>query len=102
MNLYDKRDNFPFSIVRMPHLDSNIPTKMFYSSYGAEILRIARVTSCKNNFNEHCKILLNRSIKQGGKIAAMKRTLSKIFGRHFDVFQKFYSTSLEFCTSVLP
>ena len=27
--LFDKRDAFPFSVVRMPHLQSNMPSKMF-------------------------------------------------------------------------
>ena len=43
--LYDKRDNFSFSIVRLPFLSSNMPSKMFYSSLGAEFLRICRATS---------------------------------------------------------
>ena len=33
ISLYDKRDNFPFSIVRMPYLDSNIPSRIFYSAF---------------------------------------------------------------------
>ena len=37
-SLYDKRDDFPFSIVRMPYKCSNIPSTVFYSSIGAEIL----------------------------------------------------------------
>ena len=42
--LYDKRDAFPFSIVRMPYLSSNIPKKIFYSALVGEFLRIARAT----------------------------------------------------------
>ena len=42
--LYDKRDSFPFSIVRMPHKSSNVPSKIVYSSIGAECLRIARAS----------------------------------------------------------
>ena len=49
-SLYDKRDTFPFSIVRMPFLYSNMPTKMFYSSLGAEILRIARTNNKTTSF----------------------------------------------------
>ena len=46
ITFYDKRDGFPFFIVRMPYLYSN--TKIFYSAFGAEILRIARATSTCN------------------------------------------------------
>ena len=42
--LYDKRDAFPFSIVRMPYTSSNIPENIFYSAMVGEFLRIARST----------------------------------------------------------
>ena len=42
---FGKRDDFPFSTVRIPHLSSNIPSKTFYSSFGAEILQINKTMS---------------------------------------------------------
>ena len=35
--LFDKTDTFPFYINYMAHLDSNIPSKIFYASVGSEI-----------------------------------------------------------------
>ena len=43
--LFDKRDSFPFSIVRMPDKSSNVPSSIVYSAIGAESLRIARVSN---------------------------------------------------------
>ena len=40
--LFDKRDAFPFFIVCMPYVDSNIPKTIFYSALAGEFLRIAR------------------------------------------------------------
>ena len=45
VGLLDKRDSFPFTIVRMPYRSSNIPSNMFYSSIGAETLIIARASN---------------------------------------------------------
>ena len=101
MNLYDKRDDFPFSIVRMPYLNSNLPSKMFYSAFGAEILRTARTTSTLNDFISNSKRLLKRMKKQGGNMKSISKTLSKTFGRHFESFHKFYSTSIEFVDSIV-
>ena len=42
--LFDKRDNFPFSIVRMTYVDSNIPESIFYSALVGEFLRITHST----------------------------------------------------------
>ena len=65
--LYDKREAFPFSVVRMPHPQSNMPFKMFYSTISAEIIRICRVTSNFSDFVDSVKKLLKRIIKQGAK-----------------------------------
>ena len=38
------KNTFPCHIDRMPYLNSNIPSKVFYTSVGSDILRIARTT----------------------------------------------------------
>ena len=53
--LYDKTDDFPFSLGRMPFLRSNTPSEMSYSKYESEILRNARTTSSKLNFSNYPK-----------------------------------------------
>ena len=42
--LFDKRDASSFKIVRMPFIDSTIPSNTFYSAIFTEILRIIRST----------------------------------------------------------
>ena len=46
-NIFDKRDSFPFSAVRMSNKPSNIPFGIVYSATGAELLRIARASNNK-------------------------------------------------------
>ena len=65
LKLYDKRDAFPFTIVRMPYLCNNIPSKIFYATIESEILRIASCSTKKDNFISSCKQLLERMHKQG-------------------------------------
>ena len=55
--LYDQRDIFKFSVVRMPYKSSNIPQKMFYATIGAEVLRICRTTSNYNSFKNSAQKL---------------------------------------------
>ena len=38
IQVYDKRDVFSFSIIRISYLTSNVPSKLFYSAFGAKIL----------------------------------------------------------------
>ena len=93
--LFDKRDGFPFSIVRMPYASSNIPRKIFYSAIGAEILRITRTTSDLNLFISSSITLLKRSFKQGAKRYLVIKELKKVFGRHMEL-SAFANTSQDF------
>ena len=62
ISLYDKRDAFPFKIVRMPYYSSNMPSNIFYSCVGSEILRIGRATSHVNDFLKSSNSLLIRML----------------------------------------
>ena len=101
IDLYDKRDGFPFSIVRLPYLQSNLPAVIFYSSVSAEILRIARATSNQDNFIKSAKALLDRMIKQGAKRTRLEKILEKVFGRHRSCFQNLFVTSTHLVDSLL-
>ena len=43
--LFNKRDAFPYFINRMPYLDSDIPSEIFYALIGSHILCIAKTAT---------------------------------------------------------
>ena len=87
--LYDKRDAFPFSIVRMPYLSSNIPKKIFYSALVGEFLRIARATLQISDFEPKAIDLIKRMLNQGADQKCVERYLLKIIRRHPESFMHF-------------
>ena len=70
--LFDKQDNFGFDIAKMPFYCSNIPSKMFDSSVGAEFFRIPRITSKIEDLSCTCKQLSSRTLKQNGQMRRIK------------------------------
>ena len=80
--LFDKRDHFGFNITRLPYKDSNIPTKMFYSSIAAECLRICRATSDHGHAAASINAVASRMVNQGAEINRMKGTVTKMLNRH--------------------
>ena len=92
--LYDKRDSFPFEIVRMPFICSNIPKSIFYSSLVGEFLRICNSTLQSKDFIPKARSLVDRMIRQGGDAFLIKKHLRKIIERHFHSFVTF-STSVD-------
>ena len=98
--LYDKRDAFPFTIVRMPDKSSNMPSKIFKSCIGAETLRIARISSSTDNFLSSCHCLYERMLKQGASKKELRNVLQKLYGRHA-LLTKFGNNAKVFCDDLL-
>ena len=100
-NLYDKRDDFLIYMVRIPYFCSNIPSTVFYSVFGVEILRIPSPTSTCDEFRTFCQFCLTElettvAILQYRVAILLKRRISK----YFIVFQKFNDTSITFINSL--
>ncbi|WP_456235821.1 hypothetical protein [Soonwooa purpurea] len=87
--LFDKRDAFPFNIVRMPHKSSEIPSYIFYGAILSEGLRIARATLRFGDFLPKVSALVTRMINQGGENYKIFRQLNKAMTRYPDVFMRY-------------
>ena len=98
--LFDKRDSFPFSIVRMPFKSSNMPSKIFYATIGAEILRIGRVSSSSAAFILSAKPLIQRMLRQGAVLNMVSRTLKRTYGRH-EALKKFATNATNFMSLLI-
>ena len=99
--LFDKRDDFPFSIVRMPYVSSNIPESIFYSAMVGEFLRIARSTLLFADFLPKTRELIHRLNNQGAKKHISIRHLRKIVERHPDDFAHFGVETEEMLSQIL-
>ena len=99
--LFDKRDDFPFSIVRMPYVSSNIPESIFYSAMVGEFLRIARSTLFFNDFLPKARELIHRLNNQGAKQHISIRHLRKIIQRHPDDFTHFRIETEDMLSQIL-
>ena len=80
---------FPFSIVRIPHIDSNNPQNIFCYAIKAEFLIIARSTPCLNDFITISNESLKRMQMQGSKGNKTDNSLKKIILAHPQNFQQF-------------
>ena len=87
--LFDKRDEFPFSIVCMPDLSGNIPSFIFYGSIMSEFLRIARCTRLISDFLPRAQALVERMVSQGGNKSLVLKQIKKVVSRHPESFEKF-------------
>ena len=101
LKLYDKRDDFNFDIVRMPFLSNNMPSRIFYSSYSSELLRIARCTTERDDFLVSCDSLVDRMWSQGAKLNKARVSIRRVFSKHKSAFVPFFETPKSFSDTIL-
>ena len=66
--------------VRFPYKDSNIPSKMFHSTIGAEV--ICRATSAYDSIIKCCEPFIFRMSNQGANKRSIQNVVSKFINRH--------------------
>ena len=91
--LFDKRNAFPFFIVRMPDYNGNIPAHVFYGSVMSEFLRIARSTMLYKDFLPVASKLFSRMKNQGGSSSQILKQIKKGMTRHPSSFDFFKTTA---------
>ena len=64
-NIYDKRDDLNFEVVKFPFLDEDVSRSPSYGDYIWQRIRFARVCSHVDDFNNRCKFLTSKLLKQG-------------------------------------
>ena len=92
-------------IFTFPLLECFISVARFFLRYFALHLvqknsKIAKSTKTFSEFRTTLKALFHRDQNQLGKAVVLERTLSKYFGRHFEVFQKFNDAFITFMSSL--
>ena len=80
--LFNKRDLFPFSIVKMPDKSSNIPSTIVYSAIGPKTLRIARVSNNLESFSTAIKPLIACMSSPGVSIGKINSCILKFLNKH--------------------
>ncbi len=98
--LFDKRNKFPFSIIRMPDLSGNIPDHVFYGSVMSEFLRIARATLLYQDFVPKAKELFHRMISQKGDRQLLLLQLKKAIINNSGIFMRYHKTAKDIIADI--
>ncbi|KAK3105678.1 hypothetical protein FSP39_003121 [Pinctada imbricata] len=90
-SLYDKRDDFNFSITNFPFLSSNIPSSPAYGAFTSQLIRYARASTKYTDFVLRARRLSDKLLSQGYVCDRLTSSLRKFYGRygelviHYDV-----------------
>ena len=89
ISIYDKREDFAFRIVNFPQIDSNIPANAAYGVYISQLVRCARICTCKVDFINRLRGLSLRLSQQGFETNLLQKSFNKFFSRHTLIVDKY-------------
>ena len=99
--LFDKKDTFPFSIIRMPDLSSNLPSIILYGAVFSELLRMGRATLLFDNFVSRTSQLYQRMCLQGGSRTKLNLQIRIAIRKYPGVFEKFGTTPEDIISKII-
>lgn len=77
VNLYDKRENFPFNVVQFAPINSNVAGNVLYGVFGSQITRIFRICNDRKYFLDRIEKLVNAFTSLGYSKIRLKSIFSK-------------------------
>ena len=87
--IYDKRDDFDFSIVNFPFLSSNRAESPAYGVYISQLIRYSRACSSYHDFLVRGNLLTSKLLRQGYQSLKLKIAFKKFYGRHHELTEKY-------------
>ena len=86
--VYCKTDHFPFEVISLPFLDSNLDSKVCYRVFYGQIIRFQRLCSLKEDFEERVRFLANILLKRDYSVKLLQKQFCRAVDRYIQEFQK--------------
>jgi hypothetical protein len=89
IDLYDKRNDFKFEVIRYTQANSNCPRTIGLNTLFAQLLRVARIVSDPKSLYIHFTQLINIFQTKGYSKAEISRTFHKFGRSHEAILREF-------------
>ena len=86
--VYCKTEHFPFDVISLPFLGSNLDNNICYRVFYGQIIRFQRLTSDREDFEVGARSLANILIARGYKENKLKTQFSKAINKYMFEFYK--------------
>ena len=86
--VFCKTDFFPFNVISLPFLDSNLDTNVCYRVFYGQIIRFQRLCSNLIDFEERIKFLANILLTRGYNKKLLQKQFCKAIEKYIEEFQK--------------
>ena len=82
LSVYNKTDDFPFTVIKYGHPESNVHSSTGYNTFYGEIMRFARISTHCESFSDRCKLLVHDFLNLGYEKERICLTFFKFVNRN--------------------
>ena len=86
--VYCKTDHFPFDVISLPFLSSNLDTRVCYLVFYGQIVRFQRLTSLREDFEIRVKFLADILLDRGYILDLLQIQFCRAVDKYTSEFQK--------------
>ena len=86
--VFCKTDVFPFHVISLPFLESNLYSRICYKVFYGQIIRFQRLCNYQNDFEERVRFLLETLLGRGYNFGMLKREFCKSVNKYISEFQR--------------
>ena len=87
--VYCKTDNFPFNVISLPFLESNISNRLCYLVFYGQVLRYQRLCSLRKDFELRTLKLATQLTDRGYDPNKLSKQFVKVIGNYREEFTRF-------------
>ena len=100
--LYDKRDDFDFTINNFPILTSNIHSKRTHGIIISQLIRYCKVCLFYDDFVNVSKILTTKLLKQYFTLNLLKKKVSNFYDKYYHLIETYNVTKKHMILNIFP
>ena len=86
--VYNKTDSFPFEVVSMPFLESNMAEKICYKVFYSQVLRYQRLSSYQVDFEDRVRLLADILLRRRYERNRLAREFRQVIGNYRLEFER--------------
>ena len=101
-NLYDKRDDFKFSINNYPRLSANVHDKRTHNIIISQLIRDSNVCSDVKDFIIKSRLLIIKLSRQSFNLDLLKSRFSLFYNKYYNLIEKYNYSKQSLIISIFP
>ena len=86
--VYCKADTFPFQVISLPFLESNLDRGVCYRVFYGQMVRFQRLCTYREDFEARARYLLDILRARGYRLDLLGRQFSRAIGKYISDFQR--------------